>query len=98
MGKEGTSVVSFLLGLIVGAVAALLFAPSSGEELRAQIKSEAEVRLDKLTTELEKSLGDVKETVEKTRTELMSYIEQMQTENDNVVVEDNVEINIAEEL
>lgn len=98
MGKEGSSVISFVLGLIVGAVAALLFAPSSGEELRAQIKSEAEVRLEKLNAELEKSLGEVREAVEKTRTELMGYIEQMQAEKDNVVVEENAGFDVAEEI
>jgi gas vesicle protein len=96
MGKEGTSVISFLLGIIVGAVVALLYAPSSGEELRSQIKSEAEVRLEKLSAELEKSLADVKETVEKTRTELMSYLEQAQAEDKHVVVDENIQTEIAE--
>lgn len=97
MGKEGTSVVSFLLGVIVGAVVALLYAPSSGEELRSQIKSEAEVRLEKLTTELEKSLAEVKESVEKTRTEFMSYIEQLQAEDSSIALDENIQTEIAQE-
>ncbi|MCK5642503.1 MAG: YtxH domain-containing protein, partial [Gammaproteobacteria bacterium] len=39
MGRNaGTSIVSFLVGATFGAVIALLYAPSSGEELRGQIR------------------------------------------------------------
>ena len=57
--KGGSPVVPFLWGLAVGAAAALLFAPTSGEELRSSIKSRAR-RMKDLA--LEKA-GELEETV-----------------------------------
>jgi gas vesicle protein len=57
--KGGSPVVPFLWGLAVGAAAALLFAPTSGEELRSSIKTRAR-RMKDLA--LEKA-GEVEETV-----------------------------------
>lgn len=96
MGKGGSSILSFLLGALAGAVVALLYAPKSGEELRAQIRSEAEARMEQLNDELEKTLAEVRETVEKTRAELMSYMEQMQETEDAVVEEPALEVEAVE--
>ena len=57
--KGGSPVVPFLWGLAVGAAAALLFAPTSGEELRSNIKTRAR-RMKDLA--LEKA-GEVEDTV-----------------------------------
>ena len=43
-----TAFLSFLAGTLFGALAALLLAPSSGQELRGRIREEAEARLDEL--------------------------------------------------
>ena len=39
---------SFLIGAAVGAAVALLFAPSSGEELRMNIKTQADTQVARL--------------------------------------------------
>ena len=57
--RGGSPVVPFLWGLAVGAAAALLFAPTSGEELRSNIKTRAR-RMKDLA--LEKA-GEVEDTV-----------------------------------
>jgi gas vesicle protein len=57
--RGGSPVVPFLWGLAVGAAAALLLAPTSGEELRSNIKSRAR-RMKDLA--LEKA-GEVEDSV-----------------------------------
>ena len=37
MGRQDTSVLTFVIGLGLGAVAALLFAPKAGKELRSDL-------------------------------------------------------------
>ena len=78
MSSKGAPVVSFLAGALVGAAVALLYAPSSGEELRLQIKSEADQRLEKINQDLKAALEDLQATAEKTRAEFMSYLEEIQ--------------------
>lgn len=63
----GTSVGTFLLGLAIGAGAALLFAPASGEETRARLQDEARRagrRVKDMTDEFTDELTD---RVERTR-------------------------------
>ena len=47
---------SFLIGTVVGATIALLFAPSSGDELRANIKTQADAQYVKATAGCETPL------------------------------------------
>ena len=94
MGNKGSSVLSFLLGALVGAAIALLYAPSSGVELRSQIKTEADIRLEKLAAEWENTLAELQATAEKTRSDVKAYIDQMQAEE---VAEEVEEAEIAEE-
>ena len=77
MAKTGTSLLAFLFGAIVGAAVALLYAPTSGEELRANIKTEADVRMEQLTAEWERTRAELLASAEKTRDEVMTYLEQM---------------------
>jgi len=95
MGNKGSSVLSFLLGALVGAAIALLYAPSSGEELRSQIKTEADIRLEKLSAEWEKTLTELQASAEKTRSEVKAYIDQMQIEE--VAEVEVAEVQVAEE-
>ncbi len=60
--KGGSPVIPFLWGLAVGAAAALLFAPTSGEELRSTIKGRAR-RLKDLAVE---KAGEFEEEVGET--------------------------------
>lgn len=87
MSSKGTPVISFLAGALVGAAVALLYAPSSGEELRQQIKTEAEQRLEALNEELNVALADLRETTEKTRAEMMAYLDQIQGAKEELAAE-----------
>ena len=65
----------FFMGLMVGVGIGFLFAPSSGEELRAQIQQEAQIELKKLEAEWQRRLQQVQNTIEETRSELKSMAE-----------------------
>jgi len=71
---------SFLSGVLVGAVVALLFAPMTGEDLRRQIQEEADAELKKVDAEWQKVLTQINKTVEDTQAELKAYIEKAQSE------------------
>ncbi len=60
----------FFMGILVGVGIGLLFAPSSGEELRAQIQQEAEIELKKLEVEWRRRLQQVQKSIEETRNEV----------------------------
>lgn len=63
---------SFLIGALVGAVAALLLAPSSGEELRTNIKSQADAQYVKLQDEWQKGMQEIKARADKLTGDLES--------------------------
>jgi gas vesicle protein len=67
-------VLSFVLGTVFGALAgavvALLFAPSSGEDLRMNIKTKADAEYAKLQDELQKGLQDVTSRMDKMSSDL----------------------------
>ena len=69
---------SFLAGILVGVAVGLLYAPMSGEELRAEIRAEAETELRKAEAEWNKRLKEVNETIENTRQEIMAYMDKSQ--------------------
>ncbi|HTP02438.1 MAG TPA: YtxH domain-containing protein [Anaerolineales bacterium] len=58
-------IASFLVGAFVGGICALLFAPTSGEELRANIKNEADVQFAKAKDEVESGVRSVQDSVSK---------------------------------
>ena len=66
----------FLGGIMVGAVAGLLFAPSSGEELRGQIRTEADAARKKAEAEWQKQHEALNLTVDEMRTEMNAFIDQ----------------------
>jgi gas vesicle protein len=57
--------VSFLLGAFIGAIAALLLAPSSGEELRSNIKTQADIQAARAREEWQKSVQGLQEQINK---------------------------------
>ncbi len=63
---------SFLLGVIAGAVVALLFAPTSGNELRANIKTQADAQYAKLQDDYQKGMQQVHTSLDKMNTELQT--------------------------
>lgn len=62
----------FFMGVLVGVGIGFLFAPSSGEELRAQIQQEAQIELKKLEAEWQRRLQQVQKSIEETRKEVKS--------------------------
>ena len=87
MGNKGSSLLSFLLGAVVGAAVALLYAPTSGEELRTNIKTEADIRVEKLSAEWDKTVAELQASAEKTRAEVMSYIVPLQATDEVAEIE-----------
>ena len=51
--------IGFLLGAAVGALVALLFAPSAGEELRANIKSQADTQYARLQDKWQEGMQEM---------------------------------------
>ena len=73
---KGTPLFTFLAGSVFGAVVALLYAPSSGEELRSQIRDEADVRWRKAQADLDQTVKSIQKSVEETRQEVLKLLEQ----------------------
>jgi gas vesicle protein len=69
-------VLSFVLGTffgaLAGAVVALLFAPSSGEELRTNIKTKADAEYAKLQDEWQKGVQEMQTRMDKMSTDLQA--------------------------
>lgn len=75
-GNFGAFVNGFVIGGAAGAVIALLFAPQSGEKMRAQIKNRAETTY----TEAQKKMAA-------TLTELQTKIDKLSDDVDQVVTQ-----------
>lgn len=63
---------SFVFGVIVGAVAALLVAPSSGEDLRKEIKTQADVEVAKLQDGWQKGMQEAHDRLDKVSSEIQA--------------------------
>jgi gas vesicle protein len=72
MSNKPMPALVFLLGVLVGAVIALLYAPSSGEELREELGRERARALN----ELERVSAELRDSVAETRGQLAVYAEQ----------------------
>ena len=62
--------IGFLTGALVGASVALLLAPSSGEELRTNIKSRANEEYAKLQEEFQKGMQEIRARMDKMGAEM----------------------------
>lgn len=90
--NKAMSFVSFLTGAAVGAVVALLYAPTSGEELRSQIREEADTRWQMVTTEFDKAVTSMQESLEETRKEMLTLVEEaLSKEAEETVAEETPE-------
>jgi len=65
-------VISLLLAAVAGAAVALLFAPTSGRELRTDIKTQSETEYTKLQNEVQKSIQDMHSRMDKMSSELQA--------------------------
>lgn len=63
---------SFLLGAVAGAAVAMLFAPYTGEELRSNIKTQAETESARLQDEYHKGLQEIHTRLDKISSDLQA--------------------------
>ena len=70
-----SNVISFIIGGVFGAAVALLFAPQSGEELRANIRNEAQAERERLQAQYEKSMKDLQERIDKVHGDVQAILE-----------------------
>ena len=63
---------SFLFGVAFGAAVALLYAPSSGEELRANIKTQADTQYARLQDEWQKGMHEMQTRMDKMSSDLQA--------------------------
>jgi gas vesicle protein len=91
---------SFLSGVFVGAAVALLYAPKSGEELRGQIRTQAEIEFEKAQVEWQRMQQQMSAKLDETVAEVRELIEQVQAgeaaEGGAEVVEVEVEVEAPE--
>jgi gas vesicle protein len=66
---------AFLIGMLVGGIIALLFAPLSGEELRARMGQEAEAGRQKLMEEYQEAMQELQDRMDAMYQDLVEKIE-----------------------
>ena len=72
----------FLLGAAVGAIFALLFAPQSGQELRANIQTTAEKDWGKLQAEWQTGMKKTQERLDQMQSDLKKALQQDEPESE----------------
>ena len=75
-GQNNASIlalVSFAVGILVGAVMALFFAPMSGQQLRGRIGEEARVDWQRATDQMHQTQIDMRRAMENMRLQLEAY-------------------------
>jgi gas vesicle protein len=65
----------FLLGAVAGATLALLFAPASGQELRANLQATAEKDAAKLQAEWQAAMAKTNEQLDQMQAELKQALQ-----------------------
>ena len=73
-------IVSFFVGAITGAVVALLYAPMSGQELRADIQTRSQAELQRLEAEWQKRMQEVSGSIDELRQEVSTFIEKAEAQ------------------
>jgi gas vesicle protein len=71
-------VIAFLVGAAVGAAAALLLAPKSGEELRMQLRDEARTDRERLRREYAQAVDEVQGRLDKVHADVQATLEHVQ--------------------
>jgi len=67
-----TFVLGTLFGALIGAGVALLYAPSSGEELRANIKTQADAQYARLQDQWQKGMTEMQTRMDKMSSDLQA--------------------------
>ncbi len=71
-------IVYFVLGAAVGATLALLFAPESGQELRANLQATAEKDAAKVQAEWQAAMAKTEERLDQMQAELKQTLQRAQ--------------------
>ena len=71
-------IVYFVLGAAVGATVALLFAPKSGAELRADLQATAEKDLSRLQADWQATMAKTNERLDQMQADLKQALQQAQ--------------------
>lgn len=82
----GAFLVGFIVGGLTGAVAALLFAPQSGEETRAVIKERSIELRDKATEEAEVALKRAEEAAVEARHKAEALLQQARSQSEEITL------------
>ena len=82
--------ISFFVGAAVGAAAALMLAPSSGEELRQQLHDVADADRERMRVEYQKGMEDLHTRVDKMSSSVSSAMHKDQGEEEVVEVDVDV--------
>jgi gas vesicle protein len=69
--------IGFFTGAIFGAAVALLYAPKSGEELRADIRTEADARYQQMQQQFQHSMTEIQARIDKINTDLKTTTDRL---------------------
>jgi gas vesicle protein len=80
----GAYLAGFLVGGLVGAAAALLLAPQSGEETRVILRDKSIELKDKATESAEEAMNKATKALEDTRTRMAESVEELRARVDEL--------------
>lgn len=69
--------IGFFTGAVFGAAVALLYAPMAGDELRENIRTEADARYQQLQDQWQRGLSEVQGRLDKINAELKTSIDHL---------------------
>ncbi len=67
-------VIAFVVGVIVGSVAALMLSPKSGEELRQELRQEAKAERDRLKNEYIQAVEAMQQRMDKVHSDVQEAL------------------------
>jgi gas vesicle protein len=82
MNNTITFILGVVVGTVIGGLAALLYAPQSGEELRGRLRDEASAERQRLQVQYEKSMGELHERVDKVQGDVQSLLERSEEQGE----------------
>jgi gas vesicle protein len=85
--QSGNFLTGVLVGGVAGAVAALLFAPQSGEETRQQIQQKAAELRDQTTSTVENTVAQVQSKASQLKTDIGEKATNLKQQGQDVLVE-----------
>ena len=74
----------FFVGALVGAVAALLFAPEKGEDLRARLRAETEREYHRIQGQLQQGMTQLKDQADKLSKEVKAAAHKAEDAGDSL--------------